>query len=248
MTDRDLIRNIRKRIMDSKKLVVLTGAGISAESGVPTFRGEGGLWRSYRATDLATPQAFSKNPVLVWEFYLWRRRLISKCKPNPAHLALAGFESYKPVLVITQNIDGLHQKAGSRNVLEIHGSIWRVRCVKCGRLRDDDRLEMDLPPVCSLCGGLERPDVVWFGESLDEGILKGALDALMSAEVLLIVGTSGVVEPAASFGRFAASHGAYVVEVNLERTPQSPYYACTILGRAGEVLPELLTFEEISQK
>lgn len=244
MTDHELIQDVRERIMKARKLVFLTGAGISAESGIPTFRGEGGLWRSYRAMDLATPQAFSRDPVLVWEFYLWRRRLISGCRPNPAHEAIARFERSKPVLIITQNIDGLHQKAGSKEVLEIHGSIWRSRCVRCGRRRHDERLEMELPPLCDLCGGLERPDVVWFGESLDEVILRAALDALRSAEVLLVVGTSGVVEPAASFGRFAASHGAYVVEVNLERTAQSPYYACTILGKAGEVLPQLLSLEE----
>lgn len=241
MNSEAMLETARDKLQKAKCVVVLTGAGVSAESGVPTFRGDGGLWRTYRATDLATPEAFERDPVTVWEFYLWRRRLISGCEPNPAHRAIAFLEEQVPYFIlITQNVDGLHKKAGSRRILEIHGNIWRARCSRCGVRREDCRLEMDIPPRCEICGGFERPDVVWFGESLDSNVLQCAMDALMKADVLLVVGTSGVVEPAASFGRFAASRGAYVVEVNLERTPNSPYYECSILGKAGEILPQLV--------
>ena len=172
-------------------IAVLTGAGISAESGVPTFRGEGGLWRNYRPEQLATPDAFNQDPELVWEWYNWRRELIGECAPNPAHETLAEMEAALPgFTLITQNIDGLHQVAGSRNVLELHGCIWRVRCVDCARVTEDRRTPMPAPvPHCSECGGLLRPDVVWFGESLSPAILDAAWAATGRCRLMLVIGT-----------------------------------------------------------
>ncbi len=239
-----LFREVKDRLSKAQRVVALTGAGISAESGVPTFRGADGLWKSYNATDLATPEAFSRNPKLVWEFYLWRRRLIASCSPNPAHYALVTLEERIPEFtLITQNVDGLHRKAGSRNVIEIHGNLWRTVCVECGNGFLDTRTEMEIPPRCERCGGMLRPGVVWFGESLDPLLMSQSIDALENTEVLLIIGTSGVVQPVASFGSIAKARGAYVVEINLEETPQSHLYSAVILGKAGEVLPELVNFD-----
>ncbi|HDL89988.1 MAG TPA: NAD-dependent deacylase [Thermodesulforhabdus norvegica] len=240
-TLRDKILKARELILSSEYVVVLTGAGISAESGVPTFRGSDGIWRNYNAMELATPEAFNTNPKLVWEFYLWRRRLIASCNPNPAHYALVKLEQKVPFFtLITQNVDGLHHKAGSKNVLEIHGNLWRVRCTRCGRNEYDTRTEMDIPPRCDSCDGILRPDVVWFGETLSTDVLAEAINSLKKADILLIVGTSGVVEPAASFGMIARQDGAFVIEVNLEKTPRSGFYNLTITGKAGEVLPQIV--------
>ncbi len=241
---RVLLEEVRERLCSARRVVVLTGAGISAESGVPTFRGSDGLWKSYNATELATPEAFSRNPKLVWEFYLWRRKLIASCNPNPAHYALVTLEERTPEFtLITQNVDGLHTKAGSRNVIEIHGNLWRTVCVECGNRLLDTRTEMEIPPRCEQCGGMLRPDVVWFGEPLDPLLMSRSIDALEKAEILLIIGTSGMVQPVASFGSIAKAGGAYVVEINLEKTPQSHLYSAVILGKAGEVLPELVSFD-----
>jgi NAD-dependent deacetylase len=220
---------------------VLTGAGISAESGVPTFRGQDGLWRQYRAVDLATPQAFGRDPRLVWEFYQWRRRLLQPLHPNPAHAALAVLEQRIPQFtLITQNIDGLHALAGSRNIIELHGNIWYVRCTGCRRVEEDRSLDLPPLPICRQCGALLRPHVVWFGESLDPGVLEKTYRALETCQVLLIIGTSGLVQPAASMGARAKQHGAFVAELNLEATPQSGIYDLVLQGRAGELLPLLL--------
>ena len=240
------LKEARKIVSCARSVVVLTGAGISAESGVPTFRGKDGLWKSYNVMELATPQAFKSNPKLVWEFYLWRRKLISSCFPNRAHYALVELEKHTPEFtLITQNVDGLHSKAGSRNVLEIHGNLWRSRCIQCGDKFMDSRIDCEIPPLCGKCGGLLRPDVVWFGETLDTTILNRSINALEHAEVLLIVGTSGVVEPAASFGAVARAAGAHVIEVNIERTPRSQMYQTVLLGRAGDILPELVKNSEV---
>ena len=171
-----------KKLTGASRVAVLTGAGISAESGVPTFRGEGGLWKQYRAEDLATPRAFAKDPKLVWDWYHWRRGLMAACKPNRAHLALARLEQKLGAgfTLITQNVDGLHELAGSNNLLEIHGSIWRLRCTSCGACGPDRSLELGSPPLCGRCGGILRPDVVWFGESLDHGLLARAEQAAMT--------------------------------------------------------------------
>jgi NAD-dependent protein deacetylase/lipoamidase len=240
-TQAEQISLIRGALAQARRVVVLTGAGISAESGVPTFRGAEGLWRSFRATDLATPEAFARDPALVWEFYNWRRELLGPLSPNAAHRALVALEQRLPDFwLITQNIDGLHQAAGSRRVLELHGNIWRLRCTGCSRITEDRR-PLPARPVCGVCGQLLRPDVVWFGEALDPAILNQALEALAACQVLLIIGTSGNVQPAASMGMGAKGHGALVAEINLETTPHSEVYDVSLLGKAGEILPLVVT-------
>lgn len=231
---------LKERLSQCRHLVVLTGAGVSAESGVPTFRGAGGLWKQYQATDLATPEAFAANPKLVWEFYNWRREVLNPLNPNPAHTALTEMEARFPQFtLITQNIDGLHQRAGSRNVLELHGNIWWVRCTGCGKVFEDRRVPLPELPQCSFCGALLRPNVVWFGEMLDPRILEAAYEATQTCQVMLVIGTSGVVQPAASMGMNARKHGAFVAEINLDPTPYSGAYDLSILGKAGEIVPKL---------
>ena len=219
----------------------MTGAGISAESGVPTFRGKDGLWRQYRATDLATPEAFMRDPGIVWEFYNWRRELLAPLKPNPGHSALAELEQRIPDFrLITQNIDGLHRAAGSSNILELHGNIWWVRCTRCKSKFENRTVPLPNAPRCSLCGAMLRPDVVWFGEALDAAILEMAFEAIQNCELMLIVGTSALVQPAASMGVHAKRAGAFVVEINLEATSYSELYDVSILGKSGDILPRLL--------
>jgi NAD-dependent protein deacetylase/lipoamidase len=230
-----------QRLARARRIAVLTGAGVSAESGVPTFRGPGGLWENHRAEDLATPQAFSRDPALVWRWYNWRRALMAKCEPNPAHRALAALEGRTDQFtLITQNVDGLHQRAGNQAPLELHGNIWWVRCMDCGALYEERELELPAPPTCRNCGGLLRPHVVWFGESLDSRILGAAWRAAARCEVMLVVGTSAVVQPAAGLASVARQAGAFVIEVNLEQTPNSPEVHISLLGQAGEILPELV--------
>lgn len=224
----------------ARSLVVLTGAGVSAESGVPTFRGEEGLWRNYNPQELATPEAFEADPFLVWEWYDWRRSLISKIQPNPAHYALAELEKrYLDFNLITQNVDGLHALAGSKKVIELHGSIWTVRCVECGNSSENRDVPIKILPRCS-CGGLLRPGVVWFGEPLPEGALFRAFEASSNAEVMLVIGTSGVVQPAASLALRAKDAGAFVAELNPSATPLSPVVDIRLAGKAGELVPSLL--------
>jgi NAD-dependent deacetylase len=231
---------INERLFSSNSPVVLSGAGISAESGVPTFRGKDGLWKNFKAEDLATPRAFQRDPALVWEWYNWRREKLSGLKPNPAHYALAELgKRFRDFTIITQNVDGLHSLAGSSCVLELHGNIWRVRCVECGLTSENRAVPIDIPPRCG-CGGLLRPDIVWFGEALPEGVLEEAFKALDRTDFVFVVGTSGVVQPAASFAATAKQNGAFLVEINLERTPLSDIMDIVVQGRAGEVLPKLL--------
>ncbi len=231
---------LKEKLAGCERVAVLTGAGISAESGVPTFRGQDGLWRQYRATDLATPEAFAEDSRLVWEFYNWRRQVLAPLHPNPGHLALAAMESRFPrFTLITQNIDGLHQTAGSRKVIELHGNIWWVRCTGCGNLTEDRRVPLPELPACEACGALLRPHVVWFGEMLDPKILDQAYRALETCQVMMVIGTSGVVQPAASMGAAARRRGAFVAEINLEPTPYTDIYDLSILGKSGEVLPLL---------
>jgi NAD-dependent deacetylase len=220
-------------------VTVLTGAGISAESGVPTFRGHGGLWRDFRPDQLATTDAFGHNPGLVWEWYDWRRGLIGACAPNEAHQTLADMETTVPdFTLVTQNVDGLHQAAGSRNVLELHGNIWRVRCTGCGKVAEDRRVPLPgIPPRCPECGALLRPDVVWFGESLPEEALETAWAAAAHCRLMLVIGTSAVVQPAASLPLVALRNGAQLVEVNPAETPLSAYAHQVLRGPAAEVLP-----------
>lgn len=229
-----------QHLAQAGKVAVLTGAGISAESGVPTFRGPDGLWENYRPEDLATPQAFARDPELVWRWYHWRRGLIAKCEPNPAHRALADLERrVDDFTLITQNVDGLHRSAGSRNLLEVHGNLWMVRCTSCGELYEDRKLDLPARPACRECGGLLRPNVVWFGESLDERILDAAWKAAASCQVMLVVGTSAVVQPAAGLASVAKQAGTFVIEVNLEPTPNSREVDVSLMGKAGEILPRL---------
>jgi NAD-dependent deacetylase len=229
-----------ERLRRAKSVVVITGAGISAESGVPTFRGPDGLWRQYRAEDLATPHAFQRDSRLVWEWYDWRRQLISEKEPNTGHVAIAAMEDFfEEFLLITQNVDGLHRKAGSTKLIEIHGNIWRVRCMAEGRVFLNDQVPLkEIPPRCD-CGALIRPDVVWFGEPLSEKDLADSYAVLKGCDCLLVVGTSAVVQPVASFPTIARSGGAFIVEVNVEPTPISGWVDESILGKSGQILPRL---------
>lgn len=232
---------VRALLAPARAIVVLSGAGISAESGVPTFRGPGGLWRDFRAEDLATPGAFAKDPRLVWEWYDWRRQKIAPAKPNLGHYALVTLEKRAPELtLITQNVDGLHALAGSRNLLEIHGSLWRTRCLSCRDIRENRETPLArLPPRCA-CEGLLRPDVVWFGEPLPFDLLKRAIRAVEACDLMLVVGTSGIVQPAASLADAALARGTPVVEINLDPTPLSDRATRFLQGKAGEILPRLL--------
>jgi NAD-dependent deacetylase len=229
------------RLRAARRVAVLTGAGVSAESGVPTFRdAQTGLWSQYDPTELATPQAFQRNPRLVWDWYRHRRKLVESAAPNPAHYALVDLEQYYDTFtLITQNVDGLHWQAGSRDLLELHGNIARSRCFDCGvyadRWSDDD----DGPPPCASCGGLLRPDVVWFGEGIPSRALRSAVAAAEKADVFLCIGTSAVVQPAASLPALALRSGAYVVEMNIEETALSVLTHCSLRGKAGELLPAL---------
>ncbi len=242
--DQTLLERARKHLARAKRVTVLTGAGVSAESGVPTFRGADGLWKNHDVTQLATPQAFAADPALVWEFYNWRRALLKKCSPNPAHLALAEFEARRPdFTLITQNVDGLHAQAGSRNILEIHGNLWRVRCLGCGREVLDERSHLPFPPQCEECGQMLRPAVVWFGEALDPALLEASTSACQSCDLLIVIGTSAVVHPAASLAPLAKRSGAVVIEVNLEATPHSTMVDLSLQGKAGEIVPALLSDE-----
>lgn len=237
----EALNTLRHKLAAAAHVVVLTGAGVSAESGVPTFRGKDGLWRRYNAMDLATPEAFAEDPHLVWEFYNWRREILAGVKPNAAHYALAELERQKPhFTLITQNIDRLHQAAGSQNVLELHGNIWTVRCTECGRLEEDRTVPLPPLPACRSCGKLLRPHVVWFGESLPPRVLSRSFEAIQSCDLMIVIGTSGTVQPAASMGMHARSHGASVAEINLEPTPYTEAYACSISGKAGDIVPQLL--------
>jgi NAD-dependent deacetylase len=232
------IKRAAELIRNAKRMAVLTGAGISSESGVPTFRGKDGLWRQFRAEDLATPEAFSRDPKLVWEWYDWRRGLIAKVEPNPAHRTLAKWEKIFPEFVlITQNVDGLHGKAGSKNILELHGNIWKLRCTKEETIteRYDSPLK-EIPPRCPDCGEMLRPHVVWYGESLDPNILHRAFAAISLCDVMLVIGTSAFVQPAASLPMYAADAGAKIVEINPDPTPLTSSADHSLQGKAGEIL------------
>ncbi len=230
-------------IRDAGKIVVLTGAGISAESGMPTFRApQDGLWSKYRPEELATPGAFARDPELVWGWYRWRRELARRAEPNAAHRALARWqrESASDVCLVTQNVDGLHGRAGSDSLLELHGNIFRDRCSRSDKVlgmggESDDKL-----PRCPDCGALARPDVVWFGESLDPAVLEKAFAASVDCDILLAVGTSGLVFPAAALPGYARSHGARFIEINTEETALSGDADFSIRGGAAVVLPQIL--------
>lgn len=278
-------------LREAKSVAVLTGAGISAESGLPTFRGPNGLWRNHRPEQLATPQAFARDPQMVWEWYDWRRSVHAGKEPNAGHRALAELEEQKTVgaascrplphstecderrksavvvqtdsgegtgrdnpasrqagrdkpaptfLLVTQNVDSLHERAGSRAIVHLHGSLWRVRCVACGKEQANEQVPLDpLPPRCA-CGAMQRPAVVWFGEQLPQREFAAAVSAARQAEVFLVVGTSSLVYPAAALPRIALESGARVIEVNPEATELTPNAHASLRGLAGEILPQII--------
>jgi NAD-dependent deacetylase len=231
-----------KVLQSARHVLVLTGAGVSAESGVPTFRqAQTGLWAKYDPEELATPQAFQRNPKLVWEWYAWRRELVARAKPNPGHLALAQLEAHltgRPsrFTLITQNVDGLHQQAGSQNVIELHGNINRTTCFNENIVVDSWPATAEIPPRCPRCGGMLRPDVVWFGETLPPRALEAAFEAAHTCDVFLSIGTSALVHPAASLPYTARQNGAMLVEVNPEQTPLTSIATYALSGPAGQVL------------
>jgi NAD-dependent deacetylase len=229
-------------IRAAERIVVLTGAGVSAESGVPVFRGAGGLWRQFRPEDLATPQAFARQPSLVWEWYLWRREKIAAAQPNPAHHAIAALQRDRAgVTLLTQNVDGLHERARSLRPLELHGNLWRVRCQRgCGFMDRDDESAAPRRQLTCDCGAWLRPDVVWFGESLDATVLDAATGALEAADLVLVVGTSSVVYPVAALPHLARRRDARIVEINIDETPLTGHAHAALRGAAGDVLPALI--------
>ncbi|CAH2071011.1 unnamed protein product, partial [Iphiclides podalirius] len=262
------IAKFKEALKASKQVVILSGAGISAESGIPTFRGAGGYWRKYQASSLATPEAFRNNPSLVWEFYHYRREVAAKAQPNLGHKAIADYESKhgteKIITVITQNVDGLHERAGTKNLIELHGNLYKTRCTKCKEVLvnkdspicealadrgapDVNIVGSDIPvkslPHCKKpnCSGLLRPHIVWFGESLEHAVLERAEAAMATCDVCLVVGTSSVVYPAAMFAPQAASRGAIVAEFNIEPTPATPDFHFYFEGPCGTTLPEALS-------
>ena len=235
-----LSQALKSLLRPDKRVVVLTGAGISAESGVPTFRGEDGLWKKFRPEELATFDAFISNPQLVWEWYEYRRKLISEVKPNPGHHSLVKMEEFfENFHLITQNVDGLHQKAGSQNIIELHGNIKRNKCIECGRKYEElEPSSGEIPPKCG-CGGMLRPDVVWFGEMLPSQVINEAYKVSSLCDIFFSIGTSAVVYPAAHLPVVAKQSGAYLVEINIERTELSDLADEVFLGKAGEILPEI---------
>jgi len=231
-----------QRLAGAKSVTVLTGAGVSAESGVPTFRdAQTGLWAKFSAEELATPRAFRRDPRLVWEWYEWRRKLVAGAKPNPAHVALAEMERGFPRFhLVTQNVDGLHQRAGSRRVIELHGNIMRTKCSEEGTIVSSWKETGDVPPKCPACGGWLRPDVVWFEEAMPEAEMEEATSASRHCDVFFSIGTSTVVYPAAALPSEALRSGATVVEVNPQPTPLTAQAHFALAGVAGVVLPELV--------
>ncbi len=236
----DIPELLIKALRDARHVCVLTGAGVSAESGVPTFRdAQEGLWAKYRAEELATPEAFMADPDLIWRWYRWRRDLANEVEPNPGHLALARLADLVPRLtLVTQNVDNLHQRAGSRNVIEFHGNIFVDRCFADGTEQTgDDSLDV---PICPDCGGPLRPGVVWFGEAIPEDALNASWAAAIDCDVFLSVGTSSLVYPAAGLADVANQNGAFVAEINPNPTALAAGFDVAIAGNSGAVLPELV--------
>ncbi len=242
MIQTEITEELKRRFRRARRVVVLTGAGISAESGVPTFRGGGGsaVWKGFPFEQISSADMLTRDPALVWEWFNYRREVISRARPNAAHRALADWEKrFESFVIITQNIDDLHRAAGSRTVLELHGNIWRVRCLSCGRVAENRQVPLrEIPPKCA-CGGVLRPDVVLFGEALPGEVLHRAQTEAARGELFFIIGTSAIVYPAAYLPVIARRGGAYLIEVNPEATPASRLVDVTLAGKAGEVLPAL---------
>ncbi len=245
----DIDPGLIEALRAADSVAVLTGAGISAESKIPTFReAMTGLWAKYDPTELATPQAFARDPKLVWDWYQWRRDLVADAEPNPGHRALAQMEKlFDEFLLITQNVDSLHQRAGSTKLVELHGNIARTKCSQDGRVVASWPETDQTPPPCPHCGALLRPDVVWFGESLPGHALTGAMKAASNCDVFFSVGTSAVVEPAASLIYYAMNNRAVTVEVNPNPTAQANMVTYALAGPSGEVLPQLLAALEAAR-
>ena len=234
------VSEARAAVQGARSVAVLTGAGVSAESGIPTFRSNGGYWQTHRFQDLATIEGFVRDPKLVWSWYEERRRHIASAKPNAGHEALARLEARLPKFtLITQNVDGLHDAAGSKNVIKLHGDIWALRCMECGRERVDRSELVDLPPYCE-CGGMLRPGVVWFGEMLPDGAIERAGEAVRQAEVVIVAGTSAQVYPAAGLIPLAIERRATVIEINPDATDFSGDVTFALRRPSAEVLPKLL--------
>ena len=242
---RSSVEGARNAVSQARTIAVLTGAGVSAESGIPTFRSNGGFWQNRRFEDLATPEGFARDPKFVWEWYEERRRGIAAAKPNAGHRALVTMERAATAraggafTLITQNVDGLHDLAGSKNVIKLHGDIWVVRCVVCGSERVERNVLTELPPQCQ-CGGLLRPGVVWFGEGLPNGVMERAHEAVTSVDVLIVAGSSAQVYPAAGLIPYAVEQGAGVIEINPEETDFSGEVAFALRGPSAEILPLLV--------
>jgi NAD-dependent protein deacetylase/lipoamidase len=239
--ERDLAE-LARRLRAPARVTVLTGAGVSAASGVPTFRGPGGLWKDFRPEELATPEAFTRDPKTVWEWYDWRRQLVARCRPNRAHEVLALWSRRDPSFtLVTQNVDGLHERAGTQNVVRFHGSLWEVSCsreCRAGSWPDATVPFPRLPPPCPHCGGPLRPGVVWFGEAIPTAALEAA-ERSLDCDVCLVVGTSSVVYPAAALAAGAGERGAFTAEINPEATPATSEIDLAISGRAEEILDRL---------
>lgn len=229
------------RLKHASAVTVLTGAGISAESGVPTFRGKGGLWEDHKVEELATVETLNRHPELFWKFYNWRRKLLKSVEPNLGHYALVDFERlFSEFNLITQNVDNLHKLAGNKNVIELHGNIMYNKCSGCEEITDTSTVEQNTAPVCSKCGARMRPNVVLFGENLNSKNIASAQEMSATCELFFSIGTSGVVEPAASLPFSAKGNGAFLVEINPEETPLTPYVNEYLKGDAGYILPQLV--------
>ncbi len=237
-----MLEEIVSAVRNCRSCVVLTGAGISAESGVPTFRGKEGLWGKFRAEELATMSAFMANPSIVWEWYNWRRKVIGEVAPNPGHYALRDLANwFQRFTLVTQNVDGLHRAAGSENVLELHGNIYRNKCAECNhQFPETEDIDPDHIPACPRCSGKIRPDVVWFGEMLNPQIINNAFAESEATELFLSVGTSAIVHPAASLPLAAKRAGATLVEINPEQTPLTPVTDIYVAAKSGEFLPKVI--------
>ena len=235
-----MFESVKNKLSNAKKIVFVTGAGISQESGIPTFRGKGGLWRNYDAMKLATINAFYDNPKLVWEWYNERRKNIFSAEPNLGHKTIAELEKFVKVVVLTQNIDGLHQRAGSTEVLELHGSIVKIKCTVCDFKSEILTEFIDTPPLCR-CGNILRPDVVWFGESLSQDIWQQAMIHANKCDVMIIVGTSLVVSPANTLPIYAKQNEALLIEINPEETIMSSDVDLSIRNTSVMALPEIIS-------